>query len=156
MKKTLLTIIILFLFSMSFWTNAQQWSRWRQGREPMEIFENVSSATNKDLQVQENQLNKVSNTEWTYASQYKISNTLSSISNHISPYLDWIVYIGTALAIILVIYNWLMLVLWQFSTEDHNKTLGKLKQIAIWILILRGFRWILKIMMIVINAIAWK
>jgi len=154
--RKIIIIIIIITFSIQYFSFGQQWSRWRQWREPFEIFENVAKETNKDLQIQENALNDVSASEWWYPLQYKISNTLSSIRNNISPYLDWLVYIWTAISIILIIYNWLLLVFGQFSEEDHTKTIDKIKFIIIGVFILRWFWWILKIIMIIINALSWN
>ncbi len=154
-KIILVSMFLLALVGINY-SYAQQWRRGRYGETPIKVFDNAAWDVNtEDGKVQENALNTVSDTEGSYPHQYKISNTLESIRKHIYPYLDWLVYIGTTLAVILLIYNWVRLIvgMWSF---DHSKALWNIKNIAIWVWVLRWFRAILKLSLIIINAVAWK
>ncbi len=149
-----LFVISTFMFSFS---SAQQWHWGRYGDSPIEVLDNVAwDVSDEDGRIQQTALNDVSDTQWSYPYQYKISNTLESIRKNIAPYLDWLVYIWTAMAVILLIYNWIRLITWVISEFDHNKAIWNIKNLAIWLAVMWWFWALIKLTMIIINAIAGK
>ena len=125
----------------------------------MDVLDNFASEVNQWEEIQETALNNVSDKQWSYQSQYKIANTLDYLRNNIAPYLQWAVYIWLVLAVILIIYNWLLMVTNSFHGEwDMAKVKKRLINITIWVLLLTWFYAIIKIVVWLINSIfgtAW-
>lgn len=133
---------------------AQQGSYWSRGTDPIGIFQSTAGDTN-DTNIQDNRLNNVSRGEGWYPARYTISNTLDSLRVRIAPYLQWLVYIGLALAVIFIIYNGLLMVTWSLhSLWDWSSVQKRLLTLIIWVLILTGFYFIIQLLVIVVNSLA--
>ncbi len=158
MKKFFLVLIISFIISINIlpmFSIAQQWHWGRRWDTPIEVFENTTNELNKeDWDIQNTALNSVSETDWSYPAVYKISNTLESIRKKIYPYLDRIVYLWTTIAVMLIIYNWISLIIEGFKWEANFWKLKNIKNIALWLAVLRWFWAIIKLWVIIINLLA--
>lgn len=122
----------------------------------MEVLDNVVAEANKDYEIQETALNDANDQQWGYQSQYKIANTLDYLRNNIAPYLQWAVYIGLVVSVILIIYNGLLMVTNALHKEgDIAKVKKRLVNIAIGVLLLTGFYAIIKIVVGLINSVFW-
>jgi hypothetical protein len=73
-------------------------------------LDSVVGEANKTDQIQETALDGISNDQGSYQSEYQIANTLDYLRLHIATYLQWIVYIGLSLSVILLIYNGFLMV----------------------------------------------
>lgn len=119
---------------------------------PITVLDNFANRVNEDQRVQDNQLNDISNIQWQYASEYKITNTLDSIRIQIAPYIQWIMYMGLSVAVILIIYNGLLMV----TNGVHDQwSVDKLKtrmlNIAVGVGILTWFYLILQLALALIS-----
>lgn len=128
-------------------------SRWDKGSSPIEILDRVAWESNAEYRIQETALDNVTDDQWAYATEYKIANTLDSIRIKIAPYLQWIFYIGLSAATLLIVYNGFLLVTWAVSGEDYKKVIGRIKNIAIGILVLTGFALIVRIFLAILSSV---
>jgi hypothetical protein len=150
--------ILGLLTSFSFATNTELGSDMRgwYGSSPVEILDRVAGQANKNIAVQETAIDWVTDEMWGYPRQYKISNTLEYLRINIAPYIQWVVYIGLVVAVILVMYNWFLMVTHSIHSQwDFAKIQGKLKYIAIGILLLTWFYTIIKLVVGLVNSIFW-
>lgn len=153
-KKITIYIIGFLLFSTNIlyattWssTSERQWN-------PMQMLDNFANKVNKEDRIQDTALNDISNIQWQYASEYKISNTLDSIRIQIAPYIQWVMYIWLSLAVLGIIYNGFLMVT---NSIHGNGTSEKVKSriinISIGVGLLTGFYVIIQILLATISYI---
>lgn len=134
--------------------SAETETRWLYGSTPIEVLDKVAGEANKDYEIQETALNYANDAEWGYTRQYKIANTLDYLRNNIAPYLQRAVYIGLVVAVILIIYNGLLMVTNALHKEgDIEKVKKRLINITIGVLLLTWFYAIIKIAVGLINSV---
>lgn len=148
-----LFVWIILLTCLGSQALAQQGSRGAYGNDPLQVLDTIVGESNasQDTRIQETALDKVSNTQGSFGSQYRIANTLDSIRVNITPYLQWMVFIGLSVAVVLIIYNGFNLVTGQ---GDMKVTKTKILNIVYWILILTGFYFIIQIALSVLSYFA--
>ena len=153
-KNILFSLLLIFsIFSFSL-VSADANTRGKYWTDPIDILDNVAAEANEDFEIQETALDNVTDMQGSYARQFKIANTLDWIRQNISPYLQWMVYIGLSIAVILVIYNGLLLVTGGMHKEwEIGKIKNNLMNIGIWVLILTGFYAILKLIMALMTSL---
>lgn len=154
-KKILWIFIVLsallFFLSNSFAQNDWRWDYWWS---PMKILEKVYEESNEWIEIQETMLNNANDQEWWYSRQYKIANTLDYIRLNIAPYLQRATYIWLIVAVILIIYNWFLMVTNSIHKQwDIAKVKKNLMNITIWVLLLTWFYALIKIVVWLINSI---
>lgn len=133
---------------------AEAWSRWKYGNTPMDVLNTVVGEANKNVQFQETALDGVTDEQWAYIQQYKISNTLDYLRVNIAPYLQWAVYIGLVIAVILIVYNGFLMVTHTINKSgDFGKVKKSIGYIAIGVLLLTGFYAIIQLVVGLINSI---
>lgn len=152
MKKILLTWLLFILALSNISYAASSW--WSAESDPFDILEAVKEKANEDYRIQETALDEVTDELWPYHKEYKIANTLDYIRQYIYPYLQWVVYIWLVVAVILIIYNWFLMVTnWVHGQWDMSKIKKNLMNIVIWVVLLTGFYFILRLMVAVITSI---
>lgn len=152
-KKIFFWLFVLCAFSTVL-AQGNRDNRWLYGDTPIEVLDNVAGEANQDYEIQETALNDASDTQWGYTSQYKIANTLDYLRNNIAPYLQWAVYIGLVVAVMLIIYNGFLMVTNALHKEgDMAKVKKRLINITIGVLLLTGFYAIIKIVVGLINSV---
>lgn len=152
--KRLFVYGLFFVFLLPVFVSAQADSRGKYGTDPIQILDNVVSEANEDYKIQQTALDKATDKQGAYPSQYKIANTLDRLRNNINPYLQWAVYIGLAGAVILLIYNGFLMVTNGIHKQgDAAKIKKNIMNILIGVVILTGFYFIIKLMVALINAI---
>ena len=133
-------------------------SSWFDYNEPIQVLDNVVDNANKSSSddVQNTKMDKVTsklNSCWK-DSRYTFSNTLCFITNNLHYYLQYVVYIWLALAVIFLIWNGLQLIL----SKDNEKQFEKFKtnaiNIWIWVILIVAFYIIIDIFVSVVNLIA--
>lgn len=145
----------VFLFSVSSISLAQTESWGRYGADPITILDKVVDEANEDTKIQQTALDGVSDVG-SYARQYKIANTLDWLRNNINPYLQWMIYIWLSLAVILLIYNGFLMVTHSIHGEwDIAKLKKRFIYIAIGVILLTGFYFIIKLVVSLLNSIFW-
>ncbi len=155
MKKLILAIVIL-CYSLPLLSFAQSDSRSKYGNNPIQILDTVVGEANDEYKIQQTALDNATDKQWAYASQYKIANTLDRFRNNINPYLQWAVYIGLSVAVILLIYNGLLMVTNAVHKEGEIAKIKKnIINIVIGVVILTGFYFIIKLAVSLINSIFW-
>ena len=155
MKKILFSILLVGTLLVGV-TNAETTtskSWWDKGTTPTEILDSIAGQANVDYKIQDTALDGVSATQWDYASEYKIANTLDSLRKKIWPYLQRTFYIGLGMATVLLVYYGIMLMSGALTGEDIKKTLGKLKNVAIGVAILTGFALIVRIFLAIMSSV---
>lgn len=155
MKHLLASIIILssLLPFLSF-TQAQT-SRKAYGNTPIQILDSVVDKANEKFKIQDTALDNPNASESTYDSNvYPIASTLDRVRLHIYPYLQWAVYVGLSLAVILLIYNGFLMVTNAIHKEgDIAKVKKNIFNIIVGVLILTGFYFIIRLTVAVITSI---
>lgn len=151
-KITILSFVILSFFSISF---AQHWRRWSRGSDPLQIFENIVDEANEwQYAIQETALDWVSDLEWWYAREFKVSNTLDYIRKNLDPYMQWAVYVWLVLATVALIYSGFLLVThWVHKQWDWTKVKTNIMYALLWVLLLSWFYFIIKVMVALITSI---
>lgn len=81
-----------------------------------------------------------------------MANTLDSIRIKIAPYLQWLFFIGLGAAVILIIYNGILLMTGAVSGEDYKKVTGRIKNIAIGVGVLTGFAIIIRVFIAILSS----
>jgi len=158
MKKSLLWILlgVSLLPILSCTAKTQTW--WvSRGSTPSEIVKNVAEKANKGAtEIQDVKPNAITNkVSWAAGTpspwkKYQISNTfiwLATSEFWVTPYLQWILYIGLVWASILLIWNWFLLVTGKKLTEAKEN----IKYILIWVMLMSWFYAIIAIVTAVIN-----
>lgn len=154
--KRFLLMFILFLSVVPVFSFAQNENRWKYGENPIQILDNVVSEANDEYKIQQTALDSATDKQWTYASTYKIANTLDWLRNNINPYLQWAVYIGLSIAVILLIYNGFLMVTNSIHKEGETAKIKKnIINIAIGVIVLTWFYFIIKLAVSLINSIFW-
>ena len=141
---------ILFLGSISFPAFAQV-SRNTASHSPMDLLNQVVERSNEEHKIQDTKLDGITSV-WSYGPAYRLTNTLEYIKNNIHPYIQWVVYLGLAVATIMLIYNGFLMV----TNVIHEKgELSKIKGNFVWIgigvVILTGFYYLIDIVLAIVN-----
>jgi len=153
MKKIILAILVL-CFVLPMCSFAQDECRGKYGCEPIQILDKVVESSNDEYKIQQTALDGVTDKQWTNPGQYKIANTLDWFRSNINPYLQRAVYIGLSLAVILLIYNGFLMVTNAVHKEGETAKIKKnIMNIAIGVIILTGFYFIIKLTVSIINSI---
>ncbi len=153
MKRIFVALLCIILFVSGKVSHAQQERRWRRGTTPMEILDTWAWAVNDDLEIQETELNDVTDLQWSYQRRFKITNTLDSVRQNISPYLQRAVFIWLTAATILLIYNGFLLISSSIHQQwELSKVLARMTNIGIWIAVMLWFYFIIKLTIVLLNA----
>lgn len=157
MKKIIVAIIVFVsLFPVLSFAQSDN-SRWKYGANPIQILDNVVSDANQDYKIQQTALDGATD-KWSsiWSSSAKITHTLDRLRNNINVYLQWMVYIWLSIAVILLIYNGFLMVTNAIHKEGETAKVKKnIINIAIGVIILTGFYFIIKLAVSLINAIFW-
>lgn len=154
MKKVLISLFVFSFFSLPLLSFAQEWSWGKYGNDPISILDTVVQEANQDGKIQQTALDGITDQQWAYTKQYKIANTLDWIRNNINPYLQRAVYIGLSVAVILLIYNgFLMVTNSLHGAWDISKLKNRFIYILVWVLLLTGFYFVIKLVTALINSI---
>lgn len=155
MKKIIL-LILVFCYSFPLLIFAQSTSRTKYGNNPIQILDTVVEEANVDYKIQQTVLDAANDKQWAYIGAYKIANTLDWFRNNINPYLQWAVYIWLSIAVILLIYNGLLMVTNSIHKEGETAKVKKnIINIVIGVIILTWFYFIIKLTVSIINSIFW-
>ncbi len=142
--STVVSIVLSIVLGLNS-VSAAGWGNY--GTQPDEVLDRVVWEANVWSPIQDTALDRVTDTEGQFASKYKIANTLDSIRRQIAPYLQWFMFIGLTVATILIIITGFQLVTSAQSGMDTKKALGRIKNIAIGLVILTWFYIITRIFM---------
>ena len=156
--KFLKHTLSIFLFSIvMIWTSlTQHWKWWDYWSNPMQIFNTFVDNANDEwnYNIQETALDWVTDQQWWYARSFKITNTLDYIRNNLDPYIQRAIYVGLVLAVIAVIYLGFLLVTNAVHKEwDWTKIKTKIWYVVMWVLLLGGFYFIIKVMVALITSL---
>lgn len=152
-KIFIFTSIVSFIF---IWLSFAQHDRWGEyWSDPLMIFETMVDEANSDgYAIQETALDWVTDLEWWYSREYKITNTLDYIRKNMDPYLQRAIYVGMVLATIAIIYIWFLLVTNSIHKQwDRSKVKQKLVYVLLWVFLLSGFYFIIKVIVALITSI---
>jgi hypothetical protein len=147
--------ILLWVVLLTNFSFAQVETRWSYGKDPTAILDTVVDKANQGgYDIQETALNGVTDAQGWYAKEYKIANTLEYFRNNIQPYIQRAVYLWLTCAVILLIFNWFLMVTNSIHNEwDSAKVKKNVTNIAIWVIVLTWFYAIIKLMVAVINMV---
>jgi len=154
-KIILLSLSALLLYCFSY---AQEW-RWSNWwATPLQVFENVVSETNEwHDKIQQTAIDGITDLEWSYSRQFKISNTLDYIRRHIGPYIQRVVYIWLILSTTwLVICGFILVTWWVWKSGWFDKVKWRIVSALLWVFTLSWFYIIIKFMMWIINTFFWE
>ena len=146
---------LLALFSVSF---AQEWQRTHRWSTPIQIFETFVDKTNNEWRysIQETALDGITDLQWIYPRQFKISNTLDYLRQEIDPYLQRAAYIGLVASTAgLIICGFLMVTWWIGKTSGFEKVKSKIFNALIGVFLLSGFYLVVKLFISIINMFFW-
>lgn len=158
LKKILCSCLLagIMFTSFSVFANSQKfWVNWKD--DPKQIVSAIANAANERNKVQDTKFDKINHDTWEYEQKYQITKTLDwirtwghSMNSGISPYLQWMVFIGLAWAVWLIIYCGFQLVSGQ---QDIKSLKTKVGDILIWVLILTWFPFLIWLVMYIINLL---
>jgi hypothetical protein len=153
-KASVLFLIFACLIWYSFAQHGRWWDRWS---DPMQIFESIVDDANKWwYAIQETALDGVTDLEWSYSREFKITNTLDYLRKNLDPYLQRAVYVWLVLATVALIYSWFLLVThWIHKAGDWTKVKTNVMYALLWVFLLSWFYFIIKIMVSLITSIFW-
>lgn len=145
----LLNKLILFCFVLAFsllsfsyaeWWDWDQWpvKRWSRDASPNDVLDQVREWRG----VQDTQLDHVQRQPW-----WSVEWTLDWVRMEIWTYINWAVFIGLSIAVILIIYNWLLLVTTSMNESVLEKVKTRLMYLWVWVLIMTGFYVIIQLVM---------
>lgn len=155
MKKLIILFLSLYTLLPVFGLAAND-DRGKYGGDPLQILDTVVEEANDEYKIQQTALDQATDKQWAYASQYKIANTLDRFRNNINPYLQRAVYIWLSAAVVLLIYNGLLMVTNAAHKEGETAKIKKnIMNIVIWVVILTWFYFIIKLTVSIINSIFW-
>ena len=102
---------------------------------PTQILEDL-----RDKEVQNTALDNITNdsTKW-------IVSTLDEVRKDSGWYLQWIAYFWLSIALILIIYNWIMLIIsWGTGSDEMWKFKKRFVNLVIWVVVLTSWYLIIK------------
>lgn len=145
-----------FLYTLKYGTTMKKGNPWNdliENRSPREMLDKVVYDANAIDQYQETAMDGVTSRDESCINGWgRITNTLCWVKNHIHPYIQWIVYLGLTLSVILLIYNGFKMVTNVMHGEgDFWKIKTNILYIGLWIIILTWFYYLLDIVMAIIN-----
>ena len=86
------------------------------------------------------QKTKVNDTLWQW-----VTDTLSNLKNNSADYLQWMAYIGLWIALLLIIYNWMVLILNLWDESKLWAVKKRLISITVWVVVVTGSYLIIKL-----------
>lgn len=110
----------------------------------MDVLNTLAQDANED-RIFDNQLNSVSRLDGGYTQTFKITNTLDSIRIKIAPYMQWAVFLGLSIAVLLIIYNGFLLVTNNVSDMKLEKAKSNIINILTGVAVLTGFYLIIRL-----------
>lgn len=137
------------VFAQTQWeVKCEGWWRWcfSDSNDPLVILKEV--VDNDDSDIVETKLDTVNNTA-IYWPAFTLAGTLESIRQQMSPYVQWIAFIGLAAAVIMIIYNWVLLVSTPLSPDQVASVKKRMIYIASWVALITWFYFIMKILLAV-------
>ncbi len=143
--KNLLLIIVLFIGIVWNFIFAEEWSWWEYGTDPVQIVDNVKSSAWTTPTTLDQSWWEGSGIKW----------TLEFVRSNIWPYIDWWVFIGLSLWVLLIVYNAVLLVAWPIKDWNVNNVKTRIVYIAIWILVLTWFYFIIKMIGSLVKGVVW-
>ena len=156
--KKFIKIIILFaiVFTSFSYSCAQQWRWWSRWSSPFQVFNSVVGEANAWEGIQETALDWITDLQGSYPRQYKITNTLDYIRQHISPYIQWAVYVWFIASTAWLIICWFLLVTWWiWKSSGFEKVKWKIVNALLGVFILSWFYLFIKLIVWIINTIFW-
>ncbi len=154
--KKLFFLMIASLLSVSVCLPAVSLAWWEFSWNPFRILDEVASEANDENRIQETALDDTSELQWAYPLQYRLTNTLDAIRQQIGPYLQRAFFIGLAIAVILIIFNGLMLVTHSAHGKgDIGEIRKRLTNVAIGVVVLVGVYSIVRILNAALSRILW-
>lgn len=147
----LFSLGLLLLAGLISYTGAQ-WRWAKYSSNPITILDNVINQA--DTYVIDTALNRVTELEWGYTPEYKISNTLDSIRIRIPVYVQWLVFVTLVMAAMLIIYNGFLLVASPLSSTEIVTVKKRMMYIIAGIAMVSGFYFILRITLSILLNLA--
>ncbi len=151
--KLLVLFLLLFLPLGNIYADAPEWDEnWEEEEEevvpqswedknPKEIIDQVRWGSRS---VQDTQLDDVSS-GWDW-----VSWTLESVWESIWPYINWAVFIWLSIAVILLIYNWILLMTTSMNDSVIWKVKTRITYLVIWIVLITWFYFVIAIVVSII------
>jgi len=141
----------LLFAGSAFTQNNSRGSRWST---PEDILNNVVNRANDQYNLQDSPLERVNERQWWYPVQYRIANTLDSIRVNLAIYIQWIVFLGLAMATIGLIYIWFLMVTNGISNEwTIEKIKPRIIGIVVWVLLITWFYAVLRLFTAIITTL---
>ncbi len=153
-KNIVMGVVLLSTVLVSCWTWAEH-NRWgNYGSRPIDILDTIHGESNDDpdYAIQETALDGAVHEVESW--EYRMRNTLKVITNHINIYLQWLLYIGLSVAVILLIVNGLMMVTGAFHKYWDVATVKKnIFHIGIGVVLMSGFYAVVKLILALVNMV---
>lgn len=133
-------------------TLAQDWWVYDQNTQPIEIVDKIVEGENKDTKIVRTKLDQVTQV-WTFWAENKVSGVLDSVRINLANYLEWFVFIGLTVAVLLIIYNGLLLVMNPVSGDDLKKIQKRMLYIIVGVLMMTGFYFVLRVLLNIFTTV---
>lgn len=150
MKKILLAIICMLPVTIA-WTSAH--GRWNYGDTPMQVLDTIVNNANDQYNIQDTPLEAVNEWWGQFNPEYKVANTLDSIRYNIAKYIQWVIFIGMALAVIGIIIIGLLMVTKSVSEVEFAQIKSRIIGIVVGVLILGWFLALIRLVLSLITSV---
>lgn len=95
----------------------------------------------------------VQNTKLDWVSWDWVAWTLWSVRDSIGPYINWAVFIWLSISVILLIYNWLLLITWSMNDSAIWKVKTRIMYLILWIILLTWFYFVIAIITSILSNV---
>ena len=154
MMRQIIVLCVSCVLLFAGYSLAQSNSRWSWGSTPTDILDNIANKANTQYDLQDSPLERVNERQWWYPMQYRIANTLDSIRINIAIYIQWIVFLGLAIATIGLIYIWFLMVTNGVANEwTIEKIKPRIIGIVVGVLLITWFYAILRLFTAIITTL---
>jgi len=137
MKKVLLALICLFSLSFSF-SSSWEWT-------PDQIIDEMKS------KVQDTKMDNAIPWQWAW-----IKESLQWVKSGTTGYIQWMWYIWLTFAVLLIIYNGII-ILWNFGEENKlAKSKKRLLSIVVWVVVLTSAYFIINFVVGLVGGVFTK
>lgn len=152
--KIIIAFISYIFVSLCF-SYAQEWRRGNRWSSPFQVFTNVVGEANSNWSdsIQETLFDGITDLEWSFPREYKITNTLDYVRQHISPLVQWAVYVWFVVSTTwLIICGFLLVTGWISKSSWFEKVKWKIINALLGIFVLSWFYLLIKLMVWLINT----
>lgn len=147
--------VFIMLVSMQTVVLAQNQNRWQFGSDPNEILQKIKSKSDPTHMIETRLDDNLNTNSQAFGSTNRITNTLDQLRENLDPFVQWMVFIGLAFAVILIIWNAFGLSTSGVMGNDAvaKDIKGRIYNIIQWVVIITAAFFIIRLLLSAISYI---